>query len=145
MAYSNSQREIEGKSYNVTSSSSCSWRFGRVSLFLNSQDEAGPSISSLVVLYFFVLSVYTVVLVLVFCLCPCNVTLSPKRLVCDYLKNRGLMRRLKPENSTPSGQSCIVGICYQEVQWPNRTLFIVTNFTSTAAQCSVTGQITYFS
>ena len=56
-----------------SSSSSCSWRVRHVSLFLNSQDEVVPSISSSVVLWFFVLLVYIVVLVLVVCLCPSSV------------------------------------------------------------------------
>jgi len=42
-------------------------------LFLDSQDEVIPSISSSVVLCFFVLLVYNVALVLVFCLCPSSV------------------------------------------------------------------------
>jgi len=42
-------------------------------LFLDPQDEVGPSISSLVVLCSFVLLVYIVVLVLVVCLCPSSV------------------------------------------------------------------------
>jgi hypothetical protein len=42
-------------------------------LFLNPQDEVGPSISSSVVLCSFILLVYIVVLVLVFCLCPSSV------------------------------------------------------------------------
>ena len=42
-------------------------------LFLDHQDEVGPSISSLVVLCSFVLLVYIVVLVLVVCLCPSSV------------------------------------------------------------------------
>ena len=42
-------------------------------LFLNPQGEVGPSISSSVVLCSFVLLVYIVVLVLVFCLCPSSV------------------------------------------------------------------------
>ena len=42
-------------------------------LFLDPQDEVGPSISSSVVLCFFVLFVYIVVLVLVVCLCPSSV------------------------------------------------------------------------
>ena len=42
-------------------------------LFLNPQDEAGPPISSSVVLCSFVLLVYIVVLVLVVCLCPSSV------------------------------------------------------------------------
>ena len=42
-------------------------------LFLDLQDEVGPSISSSVVLCFFVLLVYIVVLVLVVCLCPSSV------------------------------------------------------------------------
>ena len=53
-----------------SSSSSCSWRLRHVSLFLDPQDEVGPSISSSVVLCFFVRLVYIVVLVLVVCLCP---------------------------------------------------------------------------
>ena len=52
------------------SSSSCSWRFRHVSLFLDPQDEVGPSISSLVVLCFFVRLVCILVLVFVVCLCP---------------------------------------------------------------------------
>ena len=56
-----------------SSSSSCSWRVRRVILFLDPQDEVGPSISSSVVLCFFVLLVYIVVLVLVICLCPSSV------------------------------------------------------------------------
>ena len=56
-----------------SSSSSCSWSVRHVSLFLDHQDEVGPSISSSVVLCFFVLLVYTVVLVLVVCLCPSSV------------------------------------------------------------------------
>ena len=43
-------------------------------LFLDPQDEAGPSISSTVVLCSFVLLVYIVVLVLVVCLCPFSVS-----------------------------------------------------------------------
>jgi hypothetical protein len=46
------------------SSSSCSWRVRHLILFLDPQDEVGPSISSSVVLCFFVLLVYIVVLVL---------------------------------------------------------------------------------
>ena len=46
---------------------------GHVILFLDPQDEDGPSISSSVVLCFFVLLVYIVVLVLVVCLCPSSV------------------------------------------------------------------------
>jgi len=42
-------------------------------LFLNPQDEVGPSISFSVVLCFFVLLVDIVVLVLVFYLCPSSV------------------------------------------------------------------------
>jgi len=42
-------------------------------LFLDPQDEVGPSISSSVVLCSFVLLVYIVVLVLVVCLCPSSV------------------------------------------------------------------------
>ena len=42
-------------------------------LFLDPQDEVGPSISSSVVLCFFVLLVYIVVLVLVVCLFPSSV------------------------------------------------------------------------
>ena len=42
-------------------------------LFLNPQDVIGPSISSSVVQCSFVLLVYIVVLVLVFCLCPSSV------------------------------------------------------------------------
>jgi hypothetical protein len=42
-------------------------------LFLDPQDEVDPSISSLVVLCFFVLLVYIVMLVLVFYLCPSSV------------------------------------------------------------------------
>ena len=53
-----------------SSSSSCSWRVRHVILFLDPQDEVGPSISSSVVLCFFFLVVYIVVLVLVVCLCP---------------------------------------------------------------------------
>ena len=42
-------------------------------LFLDPQDDVGPSISSSVVLCSFVLLVYIVVLVLVVCLCPTSV------------------------------------------------------------------------
>jgi len=42
-------------------------------MFLDPQDEVGPSISSLVVLCSFVLLVDIVVLVLVDCLCPSSV------------------------------------------------------------------------
>jgi len=42
-------------------------------MFLDPQDEVGPSISSSVVLRSFVLLVYIVVLVLVVCLCPSTV------------------------------------------------------------------------
>ena len=42
-------------------------------LFLDPQNEIGPSISSSVVLCSFVLLVYIVTLVLVFCLCPSSV------------------------------------------------------------------------
>ena len=55
------------------SSSSCSWRVRHVILFLDPQDEVGPSISSSVVLCSFVLLVYIVVLVLIVCLCPSSV------------------------------------------------------------------------
>ena len=51
-------------------SSSCSWRVRHVILFLDPQDEVGPSVSSSVVLCFFFLLAYIVVLVLVVCLCP---------------------------------------------------------------------------
>ena len=44
-----------------------------VFLFLDPQDEVGPSFSSSVVLCFFVLLVYIVMLVLVVCLCPSSV------------------------------------------------------------------------
>ena len=56
-----------------SSSSSCSWRVRHVSLFLDPQDEVGPSISSSVVLCIFVRLVCIVVLVLVVCLCPSSV------------------------------------------------------------------------
>ena len=46
-----------------SSSSSCSWSASHVILFLDPQDEVGPSISSSVVLCFFFLLVYIVVLV----------------------------------------------------------------------------------
>ena len=59
--------------YISSSSSSCSWRFRRVFLFLNPQDEVGPSTPSLVVPCSFVLSVYIVMLVLVVYLCPSSV------------------------------------------------------------------------
>ena len=42
-------------------------------MFLDPRDEVGPSISSSVVLCFFVLFVYIVMLVLVVCLCPSSV------------------------------------------------------------------------
>jgi hypothetical protein len=42
-------------------------------LFLDPQNEIGPSIASLGVLNSFVLLVYIVTLVLVFCLCPSSV------------------------------------------------------------------------
>ena len=42
-------------------------------LFLDPQDEFGPSVSSSVVLCSFVLLVYIAVLVLVVCLCPSSV------------------------------------------------------------------------
>jgi hypothetical protein len=61
------------------SSSSCSWRFRRVSLFLDPPDEVRPSISSSVALCSFFLSVCIAVLVLVFCLCPFSV-----RVVASY-------------------------------------------------------------
>ena len=50
---------------------SCSWRVRSVILFLNPQ--VGPSISNLVVPCSFVLSVYTVMLVLAVYLCPSSV------------------------------------------------------------------------
>ena len=59
--------------FSSSSSSSCSWRVRHVILFLDPQDEAGPSISSSVVPCFFVLLVYIVVLVLLVCLCPSSV------------------------------------------------------------------------
>ena len=65
-----------------SSSSSCSWRVRHVSLFLDPQDEVGPSISSSVVLCFFVLLVYILVLVLVVCLRPSSV-----RVVATYPGN----------------------------------------------------------
>ena len=57
----------------TSSSSSYSWRVRSVILFLNPQDEVGPSTSSLVVPCSFVLSVYIVMLVLVVYLCPSSV------------------------------------------------------------------------
>jgi len=42
-------------------------------LFLDPQDEVGPSISSSVVLCSFIVLVYIVVFILVFCLCPSSV------------------------------------------------------------------------
>ena len=42
-------------------------------LFVDPQDEVGPSISSSIVLCSFVLLVYIAVLVLVVCLCPSSV------------------------------------------------------------------------
>jgi hypothetical protein len=57
-------------SHSSSSSSSCSWRVRHVSLFLDPEDEVGPSISSSVVLCFFVRLVCILVLVLVVCLCP---------------------------------------------------------------------------
>jgi hypothetical protein len=54
----------------LLSSSACSWTVRHVSLFLDPPDEVGPSISSSVVLCFFVRLVCILVLVLVVCLCP---------------------------------------------------------------------------
>ena len=65
--------KIYKSSSSSSSSSSCSWRVRHVILFLDPQDEVGPSISSSVVLCSFVLLVYIVVLVLVVCLCPSSV------------------------------------------------------------------------
>ena len=62
--------------YNLLTSSSCSWRVRHVSLFLDPPDEVGPSISSSVVLYFFVRLVCILVLVLVVCLCPNLLTIN---------------------------------------------------------------------
>jgi len=45
-------------------------------MFLDPQNEIGPSISSSVVLYSFVLLVYIVALVLVFYLCPSSVRVA---------------------------------------------------------------------
>ena len=59
--------------HSSSSSSSCSWRVTSVILFLNPQDEVGPSTSSLVVPCSFVLLVYIVMLVLVVYLCPSSV------------------------------------------------------------------------
>ena len=59
-----------------SSSSSCSWRVSSVILFLNPQDEVGPSTSSLVFLCSFVLSVYIVMLVLAVYLCPSSVRVA---------------------------------------------------------------------
>ena len=56
-----------------SSPSSRSWRVRHISLFLDPQDEVGPSISYSVVLCFFVRLAYIVVLVLVVCLCPSSV------------------------------------------------------------------------
>ena len=55
-----------------SSSSSCSWRVRRF-LFLDPQNEVGPSISSSVIQCSFVLLVCIVVLVLVFYFCPSSV------------------------------------------------------------------------
>jgi hypothetical protein len=49
-------------------------------LFLNPQDEVGPSISSSVILCSFVLLVYIVVLVLVFYFCPPSVGVVARKL-----------------------------------------------------------------
>jgi hypothetical protein len=46
-------------------------------MLLNPQDEVGPPISFSVVLSSFVLLVYTVVLVLGFCVCPSSVRVVP--------------------------------------------------------------------
>ena len=59
--------------FSSSSSSSYSWIVRSVILFLNPQDEVGPSISSLVVLCSFVLLVYIVMLVLVVYLCSSSV------------------------------------------------------------------------
>jgi hypothetical protein len=56
-----------------SSSSSCSGRIRFDSCSLYPQNEIGPSISSLVVLCYFVLLVHIVTLVLVFSLCPSSV------------------------------------------------------------------------
>ena len=57
----------------IHSSSSCSWRVRSVILFLNPQDEVGPSTSSLVVPCSFVLLVYIIILVSVVYLCQSSV------------------------------------------------------------------------
>ena len=59
--------------YYLSVTSSCSWRVRSVILFINPQDEVGPSISSLVVPCSFVLLVHIVMLVLVVYLCPSSV------------------------------------------------------------------------
>ena len=64
---------FSSSSSSSSTSSSCSRRVRSVTLFLNPQDEVGPSISSLVVQCSFVLSVYIVMLVLVVHLCPSSV------------------------------------------------------------------------
>jgi uncharacterized Tic20 family protein len=72
------------KTSSSSSSSWCSWRVRHVSLFLDPQDEVDPSISSSVVLCFFVCLVYIVVLVLVVCLCPSSVHVVSLFLVLFY-------------------------------------------------------------
>ena len=64
---------FEYSSSSSSSSSSCSWMVSSVILFLNPQDEVGPSTSSLVVPCSFVHLVYIVMLVLVVYLCPSSV------------------------------------------------------------------------
>ena len=65
-------------------------------LKVNPQDEVGPSISSSVVLCSFVLLVYIVVLVLVFCLCPSSVRVAATFLVLFYFLYYILCSRVFP-------------------------------------------------
>ena len=65
-------------------------------LFLDPQDEVGPSISSSVVLCSFVPLVYIVVLVLVVCLCPSSVHVEPLFLELFYFLCYVLCSRFPP-------------------------------------------------
>ena len=53
-----------------------------------------------------------------------NVTLSPKRLIRDYLKNRGLFRRVEPEYSVhcPLGSHVFQGYFIRRYQRQKATL-----------------------
>ena len=106
-------------------SSSCSWSFRHVSLFLDPPDEVGPSISSSVVLCFFVRLVCILVLVLVVCLCPSFVQPLIK---CPFIRRH--------HSSHPHPPQTVTQFEIKLYKWIY-TFFIVTYVCSFCSQCKL--------